>query len=133
MNIIYILTSLALIISYLLLNKGEKKENLIHSVIISVILFLTYNIFITQVMFFVHLESTLLNLAIVNIAFSAVFIASFRSLLQQTGRLLLLRPPESIYAGYGSWFPLPVRCRVHPMPGTAPPSSLPPEWPCPGS
>lgn len=74
MNIIYILTSLALIISYLLLNKGEKKENLIHSVIISVILFLTYNIFITQVMFFVHLESTLLNLAIVNIAFSAVFI-----------------------------------------------------------
>lgn len=74
MNIIYILTSLALIISYLLLNKSEKKENLIHSVIISVILFLTYNIFITQVMFFVHLESTLLNLAIVNIAFSAVFI-----------------------------------------------------------
>lgn len=74
MNIIYILTSLALIISYLLLNKGEKKENLIHSVIISVILFLTYNIFITQVMFFVHLKSTLLNLAIVNIAFSAVFI-----------------------------------------------------------
>ena len=56
MNIIYILTSLALIISYLLLNKSEKKENLIHSVIISVILFLTYNIFITQVMFFVHLE-----------------------------------------------------------------------------
>ena len=48
MNIIYILTSLALIISYLLLNKSEKKENLIHSVIISVILFLTYNIFITQ-------------------------------------------------------------------------------------
>lgn len=74
MNIIYILTSLALIISYLLLNKSEKKENLIHSVIISVILFLTYNIFITQVMFFVHLESTLLNLAIANIAFSAVFI-----------------------------------------------------------
>ena len=74
MNIIYILTSLALIISYLLLNKSEKKENLIHSVIISVILFLTYNIFITQVMFFVHFESTLLNLAIVNIAFSAVFI-----------------------------------------------------------
>lgn len=74
MNIIYILTSLALIISYLLLNKSEKKENLIHSVIISVILFLTYNIFITQVMFFVHLKSTLLNLAIVNIAFSAVFI-----------------------------------------------------------
>ena len=51
MNIIYILTSLALIISYLLLNKSEKKENLIHSVIISVILFLTYNIFITQVVF----------------------------------------------------------------------------------
>ena len=74
MNIIYILTSLALIISYLLLNKSEKKENLIHSVIISVILFLTYNIFITQVMFFVHLKSTLLNLAIVNIAFYAVFI-----------------------------------------------------------
>lgn len=74
MNIIYILTSLALIISYLLLNKSEKKENLIHSVIINVILFLTYNIFITQVMFFVHLKSTLLNLAIVNIAFSAVFI-----------------------------------------------------------
>lgn len=74
MNIIYFLTSLALIISYLLLNKSEKKENLIHSVIISVILFLTYNIFITQIMFFVHLKSTLLNLAIVNIAFSAVFI-----------------------------------------------------------
>ena len=61
MNIIYILTSLALIISYLLLNKSEKKENLIHSVIISVILFLTYNILITQVMFFVHLKSTLLG------------------------------------------------------------------------
>ena len=75
MNIIYILTSLALIISYLLLNKSEKKENLIHSVIISVILFLTYNIFITLIMFFVHLKSTLLNLAIVNIAFSAIFIA----------------------------------------------------------
>ena len=75
MNIIYILTSLILIISYLLLNKSEKKENLIHSVIISVILFLTYNIFITQLMFFVHLKSTLLNLAIINIAFSAIFIS----------------------------------------------------------
>ena len=75
MNIIYILTSLILIISYLLLNKSEKKENLIHSVIISVILFLTYNIFITQLMFFVHLKSTLLNLAIINIAFSTIFIS----------------------------------------------------------
>ena len=75
MNIIYILTSLILIISYLLLNKSEKKENLIYSVIISVILFLTYNIFITQLMFFVHLKSTLLNLAIINIAFSAIFIS----------------------------------------------------------
>ena len=73
MNIIYILTSLALIISYLLLNKGEKKENLIHSVIISVILFLTYNIFITQVMFFVHLELYLyLILQYLNLEYSHV-------------------------------------------------------------
>ena len=54
MNIIYILTSLALIISYLLLNKSEKKENLIHSVIISVILFLTYNIFYLCICIFIR-------------------------------------------------------------------------------
>ena len=74
MNIIYIITVVLLLISYLLMPKKEEKLNLIHSIIISVILFLTYNIFITQIMFFIHLKSTLINLAIINIAISIIFI-----------------------------------------------------------
>ena len=70
MNIIYISTIILLITSYLLMPKKEKKLNLIYSIIISVIIILTYNIFITTIMFFFKIKSTLFNLSVFNIIFS---------------------------------------------------------------
>ena len=70
MNIIYIITSIILVTSYLLIPKKEEKQNLIHSIIISTIIFLAYNIFICTIMFFINIKSNLLNLSIVNIIFS---------------------------------------------------------------
>ena len=70
MNIIYIITSILLITSYLLIKKKEEKQNIVYSIIISVIIFLTYNIFVCTIMFFAKIRSTLLSLSIFNIIFS---------------------------------------------------------------
>ena len=70
MNIIYIITAILLVGSYLLIPKKEEKSNLIYSIIISAIILLTYNIFITTIMYFLHIKSTLLNLSIFNIGFA---------------------------------------------------------------
>lgn len=70
MNIIYIITSIILILSYLLVKKKEEKLNIIYSIIISAIIFLAYNVFICIIMFFLDIKMTLLNLSIVNILFS---------------------------------------------------------------
>ena len=78
MNIIYIITSIVLILSYLLMKKEDKKYNIIHSIIISAIIFLTYNIFISTIMFFTYIKSTLLNLSILNIVFSIYPIHTIR-------------------------------------------------------
>lgn len=78
MNIIYIITTILLLVSYLLMPKKEEKSNLIHSIIISTILLLTYNIFIVQIMFFIHLKSTLLNLSIINIMFLSIPILNIK-------------------------------------------------------
>lgn len=78
MNIIYIITSIVLILSYLLMKKDDKKYNIIHSIIISAIIFLTYNIFISTIMFFTYIKSTLLNLSILNIVFSIYPIHTIR-------------------------------------------------------
>ena len=78
MNIIYIITSIVVILSYLLMKKEDKKYNIIHSIIISAIIFLTYNIFISTIMFFTYIKSTLLNLSILNIVFSIYPIHTIR-------------------------------------------------------
>ena len=78
MNIIYIITSIVVILSYLLMKKEDKKYNIIHSIIISAIIFLTYNIFISTIMFFAYIKSTLLNLSILNIVFSIYPIHTIR-------------------------------------------------------
>ena len=72
MNIIYVITAIILIISYLLMKKKEEKQNIIYSIIISVIIFLAYNIFICTIMFFINIKSTLLNLSITNLIFASM-------------------------------------------------------------
>lgn len=67
MNILYVITVLALYVLCMLIHKTEEKKNAITWVAITTIALLCYNIFICVVLSFVNIKSTLLNLSICNI------------------------------------------------------------------
>ena len=67
MNILYILTILAIYILFILMHKTEKKQNLILWLAISAILILCYNIFICLICTFIGQLCTLGNLNVCNI------------------------------------------------------------------
>ena len=96
MNIIYIITSIVVILSYLLMKKEDKKYNIIHSIIISAIIFLTYNIFISTIMFFTYIKSTLLNLSILNIVFSIYPIHTIRKNKEEWNATILVEIDSSV-------------------------------------
>lgn len=72
MNILYVITILALYVLFMLMYKSEKKQNVIAWLAISTIAILCYNIFICVVLSFINIQSTLLNLSICNIIVSGL-------------------------------------------------------------
>lgn len=72
MNIVYIITTILLFVAFILMPKKEEKQNIIFSVIISVIMYLAYNIFINLIIYALHLKATLLTLSITNLIFACI-------------------------------------------------------------
>lgn len=72
MNIIYIISIVAIYILFMLMHKTEKKQNLIGWLAISSILVLCYNIFICLICTFIGILCTLQNLTICNIMMIAI-------------------------------------------------------------
>ena len=67
MNIIYIVTLLALITVFILKNKKEEKENILKWLAISIVIVLCYNIFVCVILSFVQITINLISLCIINI------------------------------------------------------------------
>lgn len=72
MNIIYIISIVAIYILFMLMHKTEKKQNLIGWLAISSILVLCYNILICLICTFIGILCTLQNLTICNIMMIAI-------------------------------------------------------------
>ena len=66
MNIIYLITTLMLIIVFILKNKKEEKENILKWLSISIIIVLCYNIFVCVIFYFLQIKANLINLSMVN-------------------------------------------------------------------
>ena len=74
MNILYIITILAVYILFILKNKTEKKQNILGWMAISTIIVFCYNILICLILTFVGIKCTLINLNICNIIVSICFV-----------------------------------------------------------
>ncbi len=72
MGIVYIITALLLIISFILIKKTEKTLDVISFTGISIVVFLAYNSLACYVMTFVRIPITLLSLSITNILFETI-------------------------------------------------------------
>lgn len=73
MNIIYIITILAIYILFILKHKTEKKQNILAWIPISIIFILCYNILICLILTFIGIKCTLINLNICNIVIMGCF------------------------------------------------------------
>lgn len=71
-SIFYILSIIALIIIFLLINKTSKKQNLLLWIFNSFILLFCYNIVLVYILSFLYIHSTLLVLSIINIIISII-------------------------------------------------------------
>lgn len=84
MGIIYIITVIALIVSFILFKKSEKKQNIITWLILSIICYLAYNIFVCMFFGSLNLHTNLLFLSVVNLIVSvALFYLVFKKNLKQ--------------------------------------------------
>ena len=72
MEIFYLISSLMLIICFLLIYKNEKKLNLLVWIILTIAIFLCYNNFIVYVLHYIKIKSSLLNLSIINLIISCL-------------------------------------------------------------
>ena len=72
MGIIYLITTVILVLSFLLLKKTEEKQNIIQWIIVSIIAFLGYNITICMIFGVIGIHTNLVFLSIINL-----FIAGF--------------------------------------------------------
>ena len=66
MNILYVITIVAIYVLFMIMHKTEKKQNIIMWLTITTILILCYNVLICTIFSFVGIRCTLLNLSIVN-------------------------------------------------------------------
>lgn len=73
MGIIYILTTIILILSFLFLKKSDEKQNIIEWIILSIISYLGYNIAVCMIFGVIGIHTNLIFLSVVNIIVSAVF------------------------------------------------------------
>ena len=78
MEIIYIIVSLLLFISTILVKKSEKEQNILFWIILTSVIVLCYNVFESYIITALKLKSTLLALTIFN------FIVTILILLNQT-------------------------------------------------
>lgn len=72
MGIIYILTTIILIISFLLLKKSNEKQNIIEWIILSIISYLGYNIAVCMIFGNLGVHTNLVFLSIVNVLISSL-------------------------------------------------------------
>ena len=79
--IMYILLSIIMIILFIFMKKTNKKENIILSITMSIILYMCFNIFVTLVFSIIKVKITLINLSIVQI----FMIISFVRMLRKKG------------------------------------------------
>lgn len=75
MQIIYILSLIILIISFILIKKTDKKLNILSFINITIGIMFCYNTFISYVLTFFLIPVTLTSLSIINIVFSIILIA----------------------------------------------------------
>ena len=66
MNILYVITILAIYVLFMLMHKTEKKQNIIMWLTVTTILILCYNVLICTIFNFIGILCTLLNMSIVN-------------------------------------------------------------------
>ena len=76
MNIVYIISTIFLLITYMLLKKNNDKQNLLSGIIISIIMLFAYNIAVNVILYFIQAKLDLNILSVVN------FIISFGILLK---------------------------------------------------
>lgn len=74
-NILYIITILALYILFMLMRKKEKKQNIIKWLVISVIVIICYNIIICLILTLLNCLCTLKNLSICNLIMIVIIVA----------------------------------------------------------
>lgn len=72
MNILYIITIIALFTLFMLIQKSEKKQNAITWFVITTVIILCYNTLVCLIHSFIDVASTLLNLSITNIMVSTI-------------------------------------------------------------
>ncbi len=72
MGVVYLVSVLALIITFILIKKTEKTLELIDFIGITIVLLLCYNAFVCYVLTFFTIPCSLLNLSIVNFGFSLI-------------------------------------------------------------
>ena len=72
MGILYLLTVAILITSFMLLKKSDNKLNFVSWMVLSIVLFLAYNIFVCFVLGSINIHTNLICLSIVNIVFSLI-------------------------------------------------------------
>lgn len=73
MQIIYILSLLILTISFILVKKTDKKQNILSFFCITIGTLFCYNTFIAYILTFFTIPVTLLSLSIINLIFTAIF------------------------------------------------------------
>lgn len=75
MGILFILTQIALLVSFILVKKTEKELNILSFIVMGVGLLLCYNVLICYVFTFFGIPVTLLSLSIINILLTVIFIS----------------------------------------------------------
>ena len=75
MKIIYFISVILLFASFILLKKNEEKLNFIKSLVISIVIFLCYNMFICYVYSSINIPINLLTLSFINLAIELIFLS----------------------------------------------------------
>lgn len=74
MGIIYLIISLILFVSTILVKKTDKKQNILFWTILTAVVFLAYNLFCGYILLLVKLKTTLVTFSVINLIISAILI-----------------------------------------------------------
>ena len=73
MGIVYFISTILLIITFMLIKKTEKTIDVLSFLGISIVLFFSYNVFLCYILTFIAIPNNLIVLSIINLIFSAIF------------------------------------------------------------